>query len=224
MSVNYAFTGILSKSLTTTSAKNEASKTMSTLAIALWICVGGAFECGPRNNFEVVGPHDQRVRLSDYADRELVVVVFFGTECPLAKLYGPRLNALAGQYSAAGVAFLGITANEGDSSDDLARFANQNGIRFPLFKDPDGAVADQFGATRQFEVFVLDHCRNVRYHGRVDDQYAPGVWRTEPTRDDLKEALEDLLSGNSAIAVPETVTSGSLIGRSRRRTSPRTSG
>ncbi len=195
---------------------------MSTLAIALWICVGGAVECSPRSDFEVFGPHDQRARLSDYADREIVVLVFFGTDYPLAKLYAPRVNALADQYSAAGVAFLGINANEGDSIDDLTRFAEHHGIHFPLFKDPDGAVAGQFGATRQLEVFVLDHRRNVKYHGRVDDQYAPGFLRTEPTRDDLKEAIEELVSGNSEItvaetAVPETEESGWLIDRSPRQ-------
>ena len=29
--------------------------------------------------------------LSDYQDRPIVVIAFLGTECPLAKLYGPRL-------------------------------------------------------------------------------------------------------------------------------------
>jgi hypothetical protein len=39
------------------------------------------------------------------------------------------------------------------------------------------------------------------------------VWRSEPTRDNVKEALEDLLSGRPKIAVPETDVIGCLIGR-----------
>jgi hypothetical protein len=124
------------------------------------------------------------------------------------------VNALAGQYSTAGVAFLGVNSNDGESFDDLGHFAEQQGFRFPLFKDPHGAVANQFGATRQLEAFVLDHSRNVKYHGRVDDQFASGIGRTEPSRDDLKEALEELLSGKSEIAVPETEVSDCLIDRS----------
>src|SRR5205823_1961783 len=147
---------------------------------------------------------EQRARLSDFADRELVVVVFFGTEDPLVRIYAPRIKALAAQYSAAGVTFLGVDATEGGASDDLAGFRDRATICFPLFNDPEGAVAGQFGATPQLEVFVLDHCRNVRYHGRVDDQYASEIPRTEPERDDLKEALEDLLSGNSELATPQT--------------------
>jgi peroxiredoxin len=177
---------------------------MSTLAIALLVSLGGAVEFSPRHDFEFAGAHDQRMRLSDYADRDIVVLVFFGTECPLARIYAPRINALAGEYSTAGVTFLGIDPNDGDSLDDLARFARHYGIHFPLFKDPEGSAARRFGATRQLEVFVLDHHRNVKYHGRVDDQYAPGFPRTEPERHDLNEALEELLSGNSEITVPVT--------------------
>ena len=33
--------------------------------------------------------------LDDYREAKLVVIAFLGTECPLAKLYGPRLQRLA---------------------------------------------------------------------------------------------------------------------------------
>ena len=191
---------------------------MWTLALAVCVGISGAVKCTPRDDFEVVGVHDQRTHLSDFADRDIVVLVFFGTECPLARVYAPRLSALASEYSAAGVAFLGINAMEGDSFDDLARFAGEGGVRFPLFKDSDGAVAGQFGATRHLEVFVLDHERNVKYHGRVDDQYDSEIVRAEPARDDLKVALEELLSGNSEISIPETSVSTSLADATPRAT------
>src|SRR5215467_13176851 len=43
--------------------------------------------------------------LHDWQDKKAVVVAFLGTECPLAKLYAPRLQELAGQYEAKGVQF-----------------------------------------------------------------------------------------------------------------------
>ena len=36
--------------------------------------------------------------LEDFAGHKVVVLAFVGTECPLAKLYGPRLAALAREY------------------------------------------------------------------------------------------------------------------------------
>ena len=42
-------------------------------------------------------------RLSDFEDSEFVALVFLGTECPLAKLYAPRLKKLANDFKAKGV-------------------------------------------------------------------------------------------------------------------------
>ena len=48
--------------------------------------------------------------LSDWSDKRAVVVVFLGTECPLAKLYGHRLAELAAEFESKSVAFVGIDA------------------------------------------------------------------------------------------------------------------
>ena len=42
---------------------------------------------------------------------------------------------------------------------------------FLCLRDPGNVVADQFGAARTPEVFMLDRQRVVRYRGRIDDQY-----------------------------------------------------
>jgi thiol-disulfide isomerase/thioredoxin len=39
---------------------------------------------------------------------QVVVLAFLGTECPLARLYAPRLADLAKQYEPRGVAFYGV--------------------------------------------------------------------------------------------------------------------
>ena len=48
----------------------------------------------------------KQYQLSDFADKKLVVVAFLGTECPLAKLYGPRLASMANEFADQGVAFV----------------------------------------------------------------------------------------------------------------------
>src|SRR5206468_12371360 len=63
------------------------------------------------------------VRLTDYADRDVVVVVFLAVDCPLAKLYGPRLADLARTYAPRGVAFLAVDANQADSATAIAQYA-----------------------------------------------------------------------------------------------------
>jgi hypothetical protein len=61
-------------------------------------------------------------------------------------------------------------------------------------------------------VFVLDRELAVRYRGRIDDQYAPGVARPQPTREDLRVALEELLS-NQPVSQASAEPVGCLIGR-----------
>ncbi|HEY2412511.1 MAG TPA: redoxin domain-containing protein [Pirellulaceae bacterium] len=155
-------------------------------------------------------------QLSDFSDQKLIVVAFLGTECPLAKLYGPKLAKLADEYSSRGVAFIGINANQQDSLTEIAAYARQHGIEFPLLKDLENKVADQFSAQRTPEVFVLDANRAIRYRGRIDDQWGIGYVKDQPQHNELKTALDELLAGK-AVTVTKTDAVGCLIGRVRKQ-------
>ena len=152
--------------------------------------------------------------LSDFQDSRLVVAVFLGTECPLAKLYAPRLAKLSVEFSSQGVSFIGINSNQQDSLTEIAGHARQHGITFPILKDLSNEFADQMGAERTPEVFVWDSTGKVRYRGRIDDQFGVGYVRNQPTSHDLRTALEELLSGK-AVSSPVTEAVGCLIGRIR---------
>ncbi|REJ93549.1 MAG: hypothetical protein DWQ29_03670 [Planctomycetota bacterium] len=152
--------------------------------------------------------------LSEFDDSEVVVVAFLGTECPLAKLYGPRLQELADEYRDRKVAFIAVNSNVQDSIAELSAYARRHGLTMPVLKDPGNKVADLFGARRTPEVFVLDRNRVIRYQGRVDDQYVIGVVRDEPTRTDLKIAIDEVLDGK-AVTVSQTDPIGCIIGRVR---------
>jgi peroxiredoxin len=151
-------------------------------------------------------------RLSDWKDAKLIAVVFLGVDCPLAKLYAPRLGELAREFDDKGVQFLGINSNQNDAITEIDRYARANQIPFPILKDVGNEIADRFGATRVMEVFLLDQKRCVRYRGRIDDQFAVSLHRLKAGRRDLAVAIEELLNGQS-VSVPETEASGCLISR-----------
>jgi thiol-disulfide isomerase/thioredoxin len=157
------------------------------------------------------------VDLAEWKDRELIVVAFLGTECPLAKLYGPRLAELATQYGPKSVGFVALDANEQDTLAKMAQYARVAKMEFPFLKDPANSVADLFGAVRTPEVFVLDKNRVIRYWGRIDDQFGIGVRRTTPQRQDLAIALDELLAGKD-VTTPLTAAIGCHIGRVHRET------
>ncbi len=170
------------------------------------------------DDFELSDVGGKIHRLSDYASAPVVVVTFLGAECPLARLYGPRLAELSEQWAQQGVVFLGINSNQQDSLQELKSFVQISEIQFPLLKDVGNVVADQFGAVRVPEAFVLDRQRVVRYWGRIDDQYGydagVGYQRPEATDRSVHRAIEELLAGRP-VSVPETKAPGCHIGRVR---------
>ena len=152
--------------------------------------------------------------LGELGPKQYLVVAFLSVDCPLTKLYAPRLDKLAAEYADRGVVVVGIDSNAQDSQAELAAFARTHDLRFPLLKDPGNLVADQFGAERTPEVFLLDRQRTVRYRGRIDDQYNVGAVRPEPKQHDLRAALDQLLAGQE-IRRPKTEAVGCLIGKVR---------
>jgi peroxiredoxin len=162
--------------------------------------------------FQLIDAAGNVTAVNARTQKQLTVVCFLGTECPLARQYGPRLNALATEFTAPRVRFIGVNSNSQDSPAEVAAFVKEYGITFPILKDPGNKVADLFGARHMAEVFVLDETLAIRYRGRVDDQFQPGVARGHATRQDLKVALEELLAGKT-VSVARTETTGCAIGR-----------
>src|SRR5262249_56552177 len=111
-----------------------------------------------------------------------------------------------------GVAFVGIDANQQDSLQKIAHFAREHRIEFPILKDRGNVVADQWGAQRTPEVFVLDATRTVRYWGRIDDQYGVGYSRPVATKNFIAAALDELLAGKE-VQEPASPPVGCYIGR-----------
>lgn len=149
--------------------------------------------------------------LSDFADRDCVVLVFVGSSCPLARLYAPRLVELAEQAGSR-VGFLAINANAQDTLADLTAFSREHRLTFPLLKDPDAALADRLGVSRTPEVIVLDRDRVIRYRGRIDEQFAPGLRAAGAGRRYLADAVADVLAGRR-VRLARTEPVGCHIGR-----------
>src|SRR6185436_12981158 len=103
-------------------------------------------------------------------DVKVLVVAFSGRDCPVSKLYKPRLDKLTKEYSPKGVRILTV------SSDDKAFVA-------------------LFGPERSTETFVLDAKAVLRYRGAVDDQYGIGYAKEAPSKNYLVDAIEPLLAG-----------------------------
>jgi peroxiredoxin len=158
------------------------------------------------------------VSLAGFKDKKAIVIVFVGTECPLANLYLPTLARMHRTFAAQGVQVLAINSNDQDSAADVAAHARERKLPFPMLKDLDHRAADALGARRTPEAFLLDPQRIIRYHGRIDDQYGYAYRRAAPSQTELKDAIKDVLAGRP-VATPFREVQGCVIGRGKDGTS-----
>jgi len=152
---------------------------------------------------------------SDFNDAKHVVVVFLGTQCPIGNANVPVLNDLQKRYADQGVQVVAINSNLADNEQAIATHVNDFSVGFPVLVDERQVVADIFGARRTPEVFVLDRRRNIRYVGRIDDRFGYTYKRAKARRNDLEEAVKELIAGDE-VSVSETEPAGCIITRKDR--------
>jgi peroxiredoxin len=164
--------------------------------------------------FTLKDPRDDKpVSLADFKDKKAVVIVFLGTECPVNNAFVPVLAEMSRTYAERGVAFVGINSNRQDTPDRVAAHARKFEVPFPVLKDTSNVVADQLGARRTPEAFVLGPGGVVLYQGRIDDQFGIGYNRAgKPSRRDLGEAIDEVLQGKP-VTVAKTSVAGCIIAR-----------
>jgi peroxiredoxin len=143
------------------------------------------------------------------AKSKAVVVIFIATKCPVSNAYNERMAALGKEYAAKGIAVVGINSNKSEPAAETAEHAKKHGFTFAVVKDDQNKVADQYGAQKTPEVFVVDAKGMLVYHGRIDES------QDEPKKvksPDLRNALEAMLAGKP-VPAPETKAFGCTIKR-----------
>ncbi|MBM4015978.1 MAG: redoxin domain-containing protein [Planctomycetes bacterium] len=175
-----------------------------------------ADEGSAQPDFLLAAADGARVSLhAEQPGRQLTVLAWTSTQCPITKLLAPRLGRLERDYRERGVRFLGINPNIQDDAAEVQAFAANAAIDFPILLDPLQVVTDRFEVTRTTEVLVLDGEFRVVYRGAVDDQYSVGAARPAPLNDFLIGALESALAGET-VDPERTDAPGCLVGRLNR--------
>ena len=150
--------------------------------------------------------------LHSFGGHKALVLAFLGTDCPISNLYLPGLVEMEKGYRRKGAQFLAVYPNEHEDLDEVAAHTHDRDVPFPVLKDFGQRLADALGVTRVPAVVVLDGDFVLRYRGRVDDRYGVGYRQQKATRDDLAQALDEVLDGKD-VSVPETEADGCLVDR-----------
>jgi peroxiredoxin len=171
-------------------------------------------------DFELPGVDGRRYRLAEFADSEVLVVVFTCNHCPTAQAYESRIKQLVDDYRPRGVALVAISPNDplavrldelgytdvGDTYEDMKLRATEAAFDFPYLYDGETqSVTRAYGPIATPHAFVFDRERKLRYRGRIDDAEVGTV-----TKRELTDALEAVLAGR-APAIETTRVPGCSI-------------
>lgn len=161
-----------------------------------------------------------RRTLEDLPDGRVYVLAFVKIDCPISKRYLPVLKRLEAEYRSRGAQFVAVNVGSEDSIKDVAEQALDYEIEFPVVKDFGAKTARQLGIERVPEVAVLKPVERTKpeqtrawqlvYRGRIDDQHRFGGSQPQPTKQELRDALEAVLAGKD-IAVNSAPAEGCLI-------------
>ena len=158
------------------------------------------------------GTDGKKHSLADLKDRDVVVVIFTCTSCPVAVAYEDRIIAFAEKYAGkrdAKVAVVAINVNTGkdDALPAMKERAQKKQFNFTYLYDPSQAIARKYGAMFTPEFFVLDRERKVIYSGAMDNRAPPG----EPKAVYLAPAVESALAGMKVETAETSAAAGCRI-------------
>ena len=180
-------------------------------------------------DFSLPGVDDKTYTLADFADADVLAIIFTCNHCPTAQAYEERIKKLAADYRDRGVAVVAVSPNDaaavrldelgysdlGDSLDDMKIRARDHEFNFPYLYDGETqATSHVYGPVATPHVFIFDRDRKLQFCGRIDDHENPAKTKTHDTRN----ALDALLAGK-AVPVATTRTFGCSVKWAEKRAS-----
>jgi len=131
--------------------------------------------------------------LKSLAGKNGTVLLFIAVQCPVSNAYNERMEQLAQDYKAKGIAVIGINANAAEDADAVKSHAAEHKLSFPILKDSGNKIADKLGASVTPEAYFIDQNNKLLYHGRIDNSRNAA----QVESNDLRNALDSALAGKS---------------------------
>lgn len=156
--------------------------------------------CPPLTLSTVEG--EKEIKLEDFRKKEgsegqIVVVTFWSFKCPSGEAALPDLKKIYEYAKEKNVVFLGI-CSYGESAAELAKYAKDNGIPYPLLYDGKTAAAKLFAAKVVTASYILDRDGRCVYKGAYKGRRDSAA---------LFEALKEVVEGKE-VTVKETQARG----------------
>jgi peroxiredoxin len=160
----------------------------------------------PAPDFELPGVDGKTYRLGDFADRKLMLVVFWCNHCPYVQAWEGRMVELGRQYGPKGVGIVLINSNDAraypeDRLESMVQRATEKRYPFPYLQDESQNVARAYGALVTPHPMLFGPDRKMLFQGRIDNDHQHAERANEKY---LARALDQALAGRPVdpVALP----------------------
>ena len=133
--------------------------TMCLIVLAIVSCSSNPQPTEFEKDFGAYDLDDNLVRLSDY-EGKIVVLNFWATWCAPCRWEMPALEQLYNEYRDRDVVLLSINVSE--SASEIAAFAQEWSLTFPILRDTELEAAKTFGIRSLPTTFLIDRTGKVR--------------------------------------------------------------
>lgn len=169
---------------------------MAFVANAQGIAVGEKLD-----NFSLPNTEGVTKTFDELKGKNGAVIMFVSSQCPVVKDYNERMNQIAAEYGAKGIAFIAINSNATEMDAATGRPADWVSkhiaatYQFPVLMDKGNVFADRVGATVTPEAYFVDASGTLLYHGAIDnDKKALNI-----TNNYLRDAFDLALAGKPVV-------------------------
>ena len=121
-----------------------------------------------------------------------IVLTFWCSFCHSCRDVDQSLNQLAKHYKGK-VAVIALDSSDGETTEEVAQFAQEKGLTLPIALNASGSAADIFGTKVTTTTVVIDQQGVLRYRGQFGSAVHPFT----------RDALEAVLHGQT-VKVAET--------------------
>jgi peroxiredoxin len=162
-------------------------------------------------DFTLTDLNGTKHRLSDYKGK-VVVLEWTNNQCPFVMRHQGKLKTMQkayARYKDKGVVWLAVNSSHfcDAQSDNIRKWAKEQGIEYPILLDAPGKVGRLYGAKTTPHMFVIDRQGLLAYAGAIDDD--PRGQKNDK-RNYVEEAVNALLNG-STVAVGTTKPYGCSV-------------
>jgi len=171
----------------------------------------------PAPAFRGVDVNGKPVSLADFRGKT-VVLEWNNPNCPFVQKHytSGNMQSLQQKNTAAGVAWLAVTATTESHSDYMAPaklaawFGEQKAAPTAILMDPKGEIGRAYGAKVTPHMYVVDAKGTLVYAGAIDDKRSANPADVKTATNHVAVALGEVVAGK-AVTTPSTTAYGCTI-------------